>query len=393
MTDQHPHVVVLGGGYAGTMAANRLQQNTNIDITLVNPREEFVHRLRLHQFAAGTGIATAEYAPMLGKRVRLVVDSAVRIDAPARLIRLESGDILDYDYLIYAIGSTDSTAAGVPGLSEFAYPLSEFESAQRLRVALETSGPDVQITVVGAGLTGIEMASELADLGRHVRLMCGGQLAPTFGAPARRTIAQWFARRRVDVLENTSVTEVRPDSVVLADGTALSSAITVWAGGFGVPALAAHSGLSVDADGRLLTDDTLTSMDDGRIVGAGDAVTTTSLPTRMSCYTANTTGAAAADTVLSRLADTEPAPFRLAYVGQCLSLGRGNAVLQFTRKDDSPVGAHARGRLTAWFKEFVLTGVPWGLRREGRKPGASVWFKSRPRPARAAQHRAEVLQS
>ncbi|SKW39727.1 NADH dehydrogenase [Mycobacteroides abscessus subsp. abscessus] len=72
----------------------------------------------------------------------------------------------------------------------------------------------------------------------------------------------------MDVLENTSVTEVRPDSVVLADGTALSSAITVWAGGFGVPALAAHSGLSVDADGRLLTDDTLTSMDDGRIVGA-----------------------------------------------------------------------------------------------------------------------------
>lgn len=175
------------------------------------------------------------------------------------------------------------------------------------------------------------MASELADLGRHVRLVCGGQLAPTFGAPARRTIAQWFARRRVDVLENTSVTEVRPDSVVLADGTALSSAITVWAGGFGVPALAAHSGLSVDADGRLLTDDTLTSMDDGRIVGAGDAVTTTSLPTRMSCYTANTTGAAAADTVLSRLADTEPAPFRLAYVGQCLSLGRG------TRFCSSPV--------------------------------------------------------
>ncbi|SLE93673.1 NADH dehydrogenase [Mycobacteroides abscessus subsp. massiliense] len=138
------------------------------------------------------------------------------------------------------------------------------------------------------------------------------------------------------------MTEVRPDSVVLADGTALSSAITVWAGGFGVPALAAHSGLSVDADGRLLTDDTLTSMDDGRIVGAGDAVTTTSLPTRMSCYTANTTGAAAADTVLSRLADTEPAPFRLAYVGQCLSLGRGNAVLQFTRKDDSPVRLGSR---------------------------------------------------
>lgn len=116
MTDQHPHVVVLGGGYAGTMAANRLQQNTNIDITLVNPREEFVHRLRLHQFAAGTGIATAEYAPMLGKRVRLVVDSAVRIDALARLIRLESG--------IFSTTTTSSTRSAALTRRPPAYPVS-----------------------------------------------------------------------------------------------------------------------------------------------------------------------------------------------------------------------------------------------------------------------------
>ncbi|ORB52746.1 FAD-dependent oxidoreductase [Mycobacteroides saopaulense] len=390
MTDQHPHVIVLGGGYAGTMAANRLQQNTDIDITLINPRADFVHRLRLHQFAAGTGIATVDYAPLLGRRVRLVVDGAARVDARARMVRLESGDILDYDYLVYAVGSTDSAPAEIPGLAEFAYPLAEFESAQRLRQALETADHDAPITVVGAGLTGIEMAAELADLGRQVRLVCGGRLAPAFGAPARRSIAMWFARRRVDVLENATVSEVLPDSVVLAGGAALPSTITIWAGGFGVPSLAAHSGLSTNADGRLLTDETLTSIDDDRIIGAGDAVTTSSLPTRMSCYTANTTGAAAADTVLSRLSGAEPAAFRLAYVGQCLSLGRHNAVLQFTHQDDSPVGFHTRGRLTASFKEFVLKSVPWGLRREGRKPGASVWFKSQARPASTTRDQAEA---
>ena len=45
MTDQRPHVVVIGGGYAGAVAANRLQQNAGVDITLVNPRPKFVQRL------------------------------------------------------------------------------------------------------------------------------------------------------------------------------------------------------------------------------------------------------------------------------------------------------------------------------------------------------------
>ena len=80
MTDQRPHVVVIGGGYAGAVAANRLQQNAGVDITLVNPRPKFVQRLRLHQFAAGTGDATADYGTLLGDGVHLVVGSATRVD-------------------------------------------------------------------------------------------------------------------------------------------------------------------------------------------------------------------------------------------------------------------------------------------------------------------------
>ena len=57
------------------------------------------------------------------------------------------------------------------------------------------------------------------------------------------------------------VTEVRKDSVLLADGRELPSAVTIWTAGFGVPDLAARSGLTTDAIGRLLTDETLTSVD------------------------------------------------------------------------------------------------------------------------------------
>ena len=83
MTDQRTHVVVIGGGYAGTMAANHLRLRADVDITLVNPRPQFVERIRLHQLAAGTGTATADYGTLLGKGIRLVVDNADHIDAAA----------------------------------------------------------------------------------------------------------------------------------------------------------------------------------------------------------------------------------------------------------------------------------------------------------------------
>lgn len=373
------HVVVIGGGYAGTLAANRLQQNAGIDITLVNPRPKFVQRLRLHQFAAGTGDATADYGTLLGRRVNLIVDNATRIDAPARTVQLASGRVLDYDYLIYAVGSTAAVPATVPGSSEFAYPMAELEHAARLRAAIENATPDAWITVVGGGLTGIETAAELTEQGHKVVLVCGGRLAPSFSEPARRSVSHWLAKNGVGVFETGVVAEVRPDSVVLADGTAVPSAVTVWTAGFGVPDLAARSGLRTDPLGRLLTDETLTSVDDDRIMAAGDAAAPSGQPLRMSCYTAGPTAATAADTVLSRVAGVDPDLLSLAFVATNVGLGRRAATFQFTRKDDSPVdvyiGGRIGGRIAGSVKEAVTKGTLWGIRREARKPGATVWPK------------------
>ena len=90
-------------------------------------------------------------------------------------------------------------------------------------------------------------------------------------------------------------------------GAVLPSAATVWTAGFGVPDLAARSGLRTDALGRLLTDETLTSVDDERIVAAGDAAAPSGQPLRMSCQAAVPLGAQAANTVLSRIAGAPPA--------------------------------------------------------------------------------------
>jgi NADH:quinone reductase (non-electrogenic) len=373
-------VVVIGGGYSGTFAANHLRMRGDVDITLVNPRPKFVERIRLHQYVTGNYDATVDYGTLLGEGIRLVVDSAVRIDTASRTVALASGRALDYDYVIYAVGSTGAVPASVPGAAEFAYPIAELELAQRLRDAMDELHPDAPITVVGAGLTGTETAAELAEQGHNVTLVCGGQLVPTLSEPGRRSTAKRLRKLGVKVLETDMVTEVRSDAVVFADGAVRPSAMTIWTAGFGVPELAAASGLRTDALGRLLTDETLTSVDDPRIVAAGDAAAPSGEPLRMSCQAATQLGPQAANTVLSRIAGTTPVVFDHAFVGSCVSLGRHAATVQLARKDDTPVNYYIGGRIGASLKEAICKSTLWGIRREARKPGSAFWGKGGKRP-------------
>ncbi len=374
-------VVVIGGGYAGVIAANHLRLRPDVDITLVNPRPEFVERIRLHQLLTGSDDAVVAYPDILGEGIRLVVDAATGIDTAARQVHLFSGESLDYDYLIYAVGS-GSGGPAVPGADEFAYPIADLEEAQRLAGALGRLHYGAPVCVVGAGPTGIEAAAELAEQGRAVTLVCGSVLGPYLSTPGRRSVATRLRKLGVEIVDGPGamVSAVESDAVVLDDGRRLVSFVTIWTAGFGVPDLATRSGLRTDALGRLLTDETLTSIDDIRVVAAGDAAAPSGAPLRMSCQAAIPLGAQAANTVLARIAGTQPAAISQAFTGQCISLGRGAGTVQLARTDDTPLPLYVGGRAAAVIKEAVCKGTVGFLRREARKPGSYFWLKGGKRP-------------
>lgn len=378
-------VVVIGGGYAGVLAANHLRVNDAVAITLINPRPEFVERIRLHQLVTGSDDAVVGYGEVLGADVRLLVDTVEFVDAPSRTVNLRSGGTVGYDYLIYAVGSTGAPLT-VPGAAEFAYTISELEHAEHLRAAMAEVHPAAPVVVVGAGPTGIETAAELAEQGQTVTLACGDVLGPYLSESGRRSVTKQLKRLGVTVLDGpgAKVTEVRRDSVLLADGRELPSAVTIWTAGFGVPDLAARSGLATDAIGRLLTDETLTSVDDPYIVAAGDASAPSNAPLRMSCQAALPLGAQAANTVLSRIAGTEPKAVDQAFTGQCISLGRKAATIQLAHLDDRVLPLFVGGRAAAAIKEAVCKGTVSFLAKEARKPGSYFWLKGGKRAKRLA---------
>jgi NADH dehydrogenase FAD-containing subunit len=344
-------------------------------VTLINPRPTFVERIRLHQLVGGSHDAVHDYREVLGEGVGLVVDTVTRIDVAEHRVALATGGTVGYDYLVYAVGSVSADPA-VPGAAEFAYPIASLEAAQRLRPVVDAVPASAVVTVVGAGPQGIETAAELGELGRSVTLVCGEVLGPYLHPRGRRLVAKRLAKLGVTVLDGPGarVTAVTRDAVQLGDGRELPSAVTIWTAGFGVPDLATRSGLSTDAMGRLLTDETLTSVDDARIVAAGDSAAPSDLPLRMSCQAAAPLGAHAADTVLNRIAGEQPAPINLGFAGMCISLGRGAGIFQYAHKNDTATRFYFAGRTGTKLKEFFCKAAVKGLVDEAHKPGSFKWW-------------------
>ncbi|GII61118.1 oxidoreductase [Sphaerisporangium krabiense] len=360
-----PHIVVLGAGYSGLVAAKLLAAESGVRVTLVNAGDRFTERVRLHQLAAGETLRDLPLRDLLaGTGVELVLARVTAIDTGARAVRL-AGDLpdLSYDTLVYALGSGADLDA-VPGAAEHAHAVAAPDQAGRLRARMAEAAT---VAVVGGGLTGIESAAELAEAhpGVKVRLVTGGVLGEGLSRRGRGHVRRVFARLGVEVREHAEVAEVRADGLVLQDDEHLAADTVVWTTGFRVQDLAREAGIAVDERGRVRVDATLRSVSHPDVYGAGDAAAVRGpggRELRMACATGIPTGQTAARAIAARLAGREARPLRFRFFNQCVSLGRHDALVQFVRADDTPREAVLTGRLAALYKEGIVRGTIIAMR-------------------------------
>ncbi|WP_067143469.1 NAD(P)/FAD-dependent oxidoreductase [Microtetraspora malaysiensis] len=352
-------VVVVGAGYAGTIAANRLARKVKeAEITVINPRSDFVERVRLHEQIAGTGAAATPLTSMLSEGVAWRMGTVDKIGDDQ--VILGDGASLGFDYLFLAVGST---VAPLPGT----VPVGTWEGAEEARAALAELPGGRAVTVIGGGLTGIETASEIAFGRPDLRVRIVGQtIAASLSAGGQKRVRTGLDRLNVEVVED-SVTQIDPgagegggDMVRLNSRPQFTSDLTLWAIIGSVPDLAARSGLEVDADGRAVVDEHLRSVTDPRIFVVGDCAAVPG--SRASCATAMPQGVHAADTLARMIQGREPKPYSMGYIGQAVSLGRRDGLLQVSRRNDTVRRLYFAGRTAAVAKERVCRYARFGAR-------------------------------
>jgi NADH dehydrogenase FAD-containing subunit len=364
-------IVVLGAGYAGATAAGRIARRLrreDVRITLVNAEPDFVERVRMHQLATGQELKPRPLADMFkGTGVEVRIARVTAVDADARTVTVLDGgteDRLEYDTLVYALGS-GWTDQGVPGVTEHAHQIASRPGALRLRERLTGLRAGAPVVVVGGGLTGVELTTELAETrpDLDIALVARGGLGDWLSPKGRAHLREVVTQLGITVHEHTAVTGVEDGTVHTGNGP-IPSAATVWTAGFAVHPIAAATSLKVTDTGQIVVDATMRSVSHPDVYAVGDAAYALGhhdKPLRMSCASGIPTAWLAADALTARLTGTKVPQKQIGYAHQCVSLGRKQGLIQMVTPDDTAKDRAWTGTGAARYKELICKGAYWSV--------------------------------
>jgi NADH dehydrogenase len=340
-------VLVVGSGFAGLWAAlgaaRRLDQigAGAVDVTVISPLP--YHDIRVRNYEADLTPSRIPLSQLLDPvGVGHVTADVTGIDSAAFTVTAADGATFGYDRLVLAAGSRVAKP-DIPGLAEFGFDVDTYDAATRLHEHLCRLRPDdvasATAVVVGAGLTGIETASELPAMlaealgpGREPRVVLVDRnpyIGSDMGDSARPVIEKALTGNGIETITGVGVTEVGAESVALSTGEVIAAATIVWCAGMRANPLTTQLGVPLDALGRLAVDDYLRVEGLNGVFAAGDVAAARMDDAHlsvMSCQHGRPMGRYAGYNVIGDLLDLPMMPLRIPWYVTVLDLGQAGAV-------------------------------------------------------------------
>ncbi|MCA0394657.1 MAG: NAD(P)/FAD-dependent oxidoreductase [Proteobacteria bacterium] len=371
-----PHVVIVGGGFAGLWATRALA-SAPVRITLVDRGNHHLFQPLLYQVATA-GLSAPDIAAPLRhilrrqKNVEVRMATVERIDAAGKRVVLDDGSSIDFDLLLLASGAThayfgnDHWAAHAPGLKTLDDALDlrrklllAFERAEATHDPAEREAW-LSFAIVGGGPTGVELAGTLAEIARHtlkdefrnidpararVRLIeAGPRVLSSFPEALSEKARRQLEALGVEVSTGTPVADITADGYRLGD-TFVPAKTVVWAAGVAASPLGRTLGVALDRAGRVPVRPDLSVPGHPDIFVAGDLAAITQddgSPVPGVAPAAKQMGRHVAQAIRARLAGRPTTPFRYRDYGNLATIGRMAAVVDFGRLKLS-------GLLAWWF--------------------------------------------
>jgi NADH dehydrogenase len=358
-----PCVLVLGGGFAGIGAAQKLKKS-DVDVVLVDAHDYHTFQPLLYQVATGLLEQPAVGHPIRDlfhkqDNIRVHQDRVTGIDLAAREVRFAELPPETYDYLVLALGA-EVNFFGVEGAAEHAFPLytlpdavrlkdhvlERWEAADRNRELVEDGA--LNTVVVGGGPTGVETAGAMAELykgsfrkdypdvspdqARLVLVESSPEVFSMFNEDIRTYAREALEKRGVEVMTGDVVESITPERVTLKSGTVLPAHTLVWGAGLRGNELVRSLGLELERGNRLAVDDELRLAEHPEVYVVGDVAAITDAKTKQVLpqlgSVALQSGEHSGETIARRVEGKETKPFVYRDKGTMAMIGRGAAVVQ-----------------------------------------------------------------
>jgi NADH dehydrogenase len=424
-----PHVVIIGGGFAGLNAAKTLK-DAPVNVTLIDRRNHHLFAPLLYQVATAQ-LSPANIAqPIRGilkgqKNVRVYLGEVTGIDTNSKSVTVEDGKTFSYDYLIVAAGAThsyfgrDEWAPLAPGLKTIedaldirrrillAFEMAEKESDPKRREAWLT------FIVVGAGPTGVEMAGAIAELAHHTLVPDFGDIdsrtakiylleglprvLPPFKEELSAKADQALQKLGVKVRTGALVTAIDEDGINIGEER-IDAKTVVWAAGVQIsPITKALSEIAtLDRAGRVPVERELHVAGHPEIFVIGDAMGAKNAegkPLPGVAPVAMQAGIWASNNIKRRINGLAYTPFEYNDRGSMATIGRNAAVADVRGKlfDGFPAWLAWAG-VHAWylvgFRNRLLVALQWIFSYFSYNRGARLITGERPSVAEAAEEKA-----
>ena len=368
-----PRVVILGAGFGGLTAARALAGKA--EVTVVD-RHNFQTFLPLLYQVSTAGLAADHVVhPVRGALrntdVKFRMGTPITIDHKNKNIKLDSSEILEFDHLIIALGSSTADFGG-PGVADHGLGMKNVHEAITIRAEVMRRFEDLcrfedetrlSIAVVGGGPTGVEMAGALAELKRgplrndmahaadHIDIYlieAGPRILPMFSESLSDRATSDLIKLGVHVKTNAAVREVKSRHIVLKEGEPIPAEVTIWAAGVKGEPTAGALGLPITGT-RVDVAQTLQVQNYPYIWAIGDISGAKGADGRflpMVAPVALQQGKFVAKQILNLVAGKSLSDFKYRDKGSMATIGRNKAIVQV--KSFKLVGA------PAWFAWLFL---------------------------------------
>jgi NADH dehydrogenase len=360
---RRPRVLVLGGGFAGIGAAQKLKKS-DVEVVVVDKHDYHTFQPLLYQVATGLLEQPAVGHPIRDlfhgqDNARVHQDHVTAIDLDARRVTFGELDTLSYDYLVLGLGA-EVNFFGVEGAADHAFPLYTLTDAVRLKDHVLRAWEEadrqpgliqdgaLNVVVVGGGPTGIETAGALAELYNGVfrkdypdvaadrakitLVEAGPELFPMFKEDIRDYTEKALAKRGVEVMTGEVVESITSRRITLKSRTELPAHTLVWGAGLQGNALVQSLGLELERGNRIGVDSELRIPAHPEVYAVGDIAAITDQKTNQVLpqlgSVALQSGEHAGQTIANRIAGKAAKPFKYRDKGTMATIGRGSAVVQ-----------------------------------------------------------------
>ncbi len=276
-------LVLLGGGYGNMRVLLRLLPSfpTDVEITIVD-RSPF-HSLKTEFYSLAAGTSTDKEIRVdfpEHDRLNRVYGEITRIDREEKKVYLFDGTEIDYTDLIVGLGCEDKYH-GVPGADEFTYSIQTISKSRVTFERLCGLAPGSTVAIIGAGLSGIELASELresrADL--NIKLFDRSKrILRDFPEKLSNYVKSWFEKHEVEVIAESNITRVEANRLYNHDQVIEADAI-VWTAGVQPVKIVREMEAEKDKFGRPIINEFYHLPNDESIFVIGDCASSTLPPT------------------------------------------------------------------------------------------------------------------